>query len=127
MSHKQVLIMRKDLNMRKGKMIAQGAHASLGAILGQCTRVNNTLQLALTDPRIEPWINDSFKKICVSVSSEQELLDLESKAVTAGLITCLITDSGLTEFGGIKTLTCLAIGPDLEDSINAITGHLPLL
>jgi hypothetical protein len=25
--------MRKDLGMRKGKMIAQGAHASLGALL----------------------------------------------------------------------------------------------
>jgi PTH2 family peptidyl-tRNA hydrolase len=29
---KQVIIIRKDLNMRKGKMIAQGNHASMGVI-----------------------------------------------------------------------------------------------
>lgn len=26
---KQIIVMRNDLNMRKGKMIAQGAHASI--------------------------------------------------------------------------------------------------
>ena len=29
MNVKQVIVLRKDLNMRKGKMVAQGAHASM--------------------------------------------------------------------------------------------------
>jgi len=29
MEVKQVIVLRKDLQMRKGKMIAQGAHASM--------------------------------------------------------------------------------------------------
>ena len=30
---KQVIVMRKDLNMRKSKMIAQGAHGSMKVLL----------------------------------------------------------------------------------------------
>ena len=35
MQTKQVIVIRKDLNMRKGKMIAQGAHASMKVILDE--------------------------------------------------------------------------------------------
>lgn len=35
METKQVIVMRKDLNMRKGKMIAQGSHASMAVILDE--------------------------------------------------------------------------------------------
>lgn len=126
MDHKQVIIMRKDLNMRKGKLIAQGAHASLAAILNQMPTVDNVKMLNLNDPRLGPWITGRFKKICVYVNSEQELLDLHTSAVTAGLINSLIQDAGLTEFGGVPTYTAVAIGPDREDKIDAITKHLPL-
>jgi PTH2 family peptidyl-tRNA hydrolase len=68
-----------------------------------------------------------FKKICVSVNSEQELLDLHKAAVEAKIINSLIQDSGLTEFGGVPTYTTVAIGPDFEEKIDAITKHLPLL
>lgn len=120
--------MRKDLNMRKGKLVAQGAHASLGAILGQMSKSEDGKQLVLdlSDERLAPWITGRFKKICVYVNSEQELLDLHSLAQSKGLITALIQDAGLTEFNGVKTLTGLAIGPDREDKINEVSGHLPL-
>ena len=126
MEHKQVIILRKDLNMRKGKLVAQGAHASMGAILGECARDGNRLVLDLTDQRMAPWLTGRFKKICVYVNSEQELLDLHVKAKAAGLICSLIQDAGLTEFGGVKTYTAVAIGPDQEDRIDVITGGLPL-
>jgi len=61
---KQVIILRKDLNMRKGKMVAQGAHASLQAVL-----------LNLTSDDVDWWRNNGMKKICVSCDSEQELID----------------------------------------------------
>jgi len=54
--HKQVIVLRKDLHCRKGKLCVSAAHASLKAILDLCSKNNNTLTLELDD-RIEPWIN----------------------------------------------------------------------
>jgi peptidyl-tRNA hydrolase, PTH2 family len=111
MEHEQVIVLRKDLNMRKGKMVAQGAHASLAAILGLARREGDRLVVSL-DPRIEPWLCGRFTKICVSVNSEGELLALHERAKTAGLLTSLIQDAGLTEFAGVPTYTAVAVGPD---------------
>ena len=125
LEHKQVIVMRKDLNMRKGKLVAQGAHASMGAILGLCKRDGNKLVLEM-DERTEPWLTGRFKKICVYVNSEAELTEIYQNAKIAGLVCSLIEDAGLTEFGGVKTLTAVAVGPDYEDKVDAITKHLPL-
>lgn len=125
MEHKQVIVMRKDLNMRKGKLVAQGAHASLGAILSLCKQDGDTLTLVMDD-RTKPWLTGRFKKICVYVNTEQELLDLHQKAKDAGMVCSLIQDAGLTEFGGVKTYTAIAVGPDVEDKVDALCKHLPL-
>jgi PTH2 family peptidyl-tRNA hydrolase len=126
MEHKQTIVLRKDLNMRKGKMVAQGAHASMRAVLQLGRREGESFVLPL-DERLEPWLLGRFKKICVSVNSEAELLRLHQEAKAAGLITALIQDAGLTEFGGVPTYTALAVGPDTEDRVDLITGALPLL
>lgn len=118
-SMKQVIILRKDLNMRKGKMVAQGAHASMAAILYKGK--------LLQESRVENWLANSFTKICVSVNSEYELLELFSKARDNGLICSLIQDNGLTEFNGVPTYTAVAIGPDKVEVIDQYTKHLPLL
>jgi PTH2 family peptidyl-tRNA hydrolase len=125
MEHKQVIILRKDLNMRKGKLVAQGAHASMGAILSLCKQDGNKLILEM-DERTEPWLTGRFKKICVYVNSEQELLQIYNTALTNGLVCSIIKDSGLTEFHGVPTLTAVAVGPDREDKIDVVTKHLPL-
>lgn len=125
MEHKQVIVLRKDLNMRKGKLVAQGAHASMGAILGLCHQEGNNLVLPMDD-RVRPWLTGRFKKICVYVESEQDLLAIHNQAKAAGLVCSLIQDAGLTEFGGVKTYTAVAVGPDREDRIDTICKHLPL-
>ena len=61
------------------------------------------------------------------VDSEEELMAVHDKAVAAGLVVHLITDSGKTEFHGVPTRTCLAIGPDEADKIDPVTGALQLL
>jgi PTH2 family peptidyl-tRNA hydrolase len=124
--YKQLIILRKDLNMRKGKMVAQGAHASMAAILNISKEVPEGL-LIPRDSRLWDWLTDKFKKITVSVNSEKELLDLYETAKQAGLICSLILDSGLTEFGGIPTYTAVAIGPDLSQNLDPLTKSLPLL
>lgn len=126
MEHKQVIVIRKDLKMRTGKAIAQGAHASMGAILGLC-RVEGDQLILDMDDRVRPWLTGRFKKICVYVNGEQELLDVHERAKAAGLVTSIIKDAGLTEFNGVATLTAVAVGPDRSDRIDQITGGLSLL
>jgi PTH2 family peptidyl-tRNA hydrolase len=123
---KQVIVMRKDLNMRKGKMIAQGAHAALAVFLRRAGRTEDRLSIDMT-PAMAAWVSAAFTKVCVGVTSEEQLLAVYQRAVDAGLSCALITDSGRTEFGGVPTRTCCAIGPDWTDEVDAITGELPLL
>lgn len=120
---KQVIVMRTDLNMRKGKMIAQGAHASLSFLTRQLDQPSN-LKLSKAE---REWLDGNFAKICVRVDSEEALLEVFQKAKDAMLEVHLITDSGKTEFHGEPTRTCLAIGPDYSQKIDAVTGHLQLL
>lgn len=124
--YKQAIVLRKDLNMRKGKMIAQGAHASMAAILNLGTEKENEFSIP-KDERIWEWLTGNFKKIALSVDSEQELLNLYEKALELGLVCALIKDNGLTEFGGVPTFTAVAIGPDKNEKIDQLTGSLKLL
>lgn len=112
----QVIVVRKDLNMRKGKMIAQSCHASVKAVIEN-----------QHDYRVKRWLSDAFTKICVSVDSEEELLTVYGKAKLADMICTIIEDSGLTEFHGVPTLTCCAIGPATKSELQDITGSLKLL
>lgn len=127
---KQIIVVRKDLNMRKGKIAAQAAHASLGVILdlAQYITTPEHLCIDLKDQFLREWIYDgSFTKICVYVESESELVDVYNKAKNANIIAHLVTDSGRTEFKGIPTKTCCAIGPCDPNLLIGITSHLPLL
>ena len=132
---KQVLVIRKDLNMRKGKMVAQGAHASMAAVLkgaefedfdwgyGEPTP---TMSVPIT-PEVRDWLTGIFTKICVSVDSEEELLAIYEDAKDSKLPCSLIQDSGLTEFNNIPTYTAVAVGPGSAKHVDLITGHLKLL
>jgi len=126
---KQVIVMRKDLGMRKGKMIAQGAHASLKAVLdaGAPDPGGATYAIAI-DPELAAWLaHGRFTKVCVSVDSEAELDAVVEAARRAQVRCALIVDSGRTEFHGVPTKTCCAVGPAWSDAVDAITGDLPLL
>ena len=135
MDIKQIIVIRKDLNMRKGKMVAQGAHASMGAVLSVAQDKNSdrgNLFIPLKNEAGELtslglWLNGKFKKITVSVDTEKELLELTEQVKKLGIMHCLIQDSGLTEFGGVPTYTALAIGPNTSEILDPITGHLKLL
>ncbi len=128
MKSKQVIVIRKDLNMRKGKIVAQGSHASMKVILDMMVQEVEGKSLFLkSDSPEKDWIEGMFTKICVSVDSEQELIDIYENAIKSGLNATIITDSGLTEFGGVPTKTAVAIGPNWDNEIDIITGHLKLL
>lgn len=122
--------MRKDLGMRAGKMVAQGSHASLGALFSIGKKVEGNphpfFQIPLwTD--VYQWVMGSFTKVCVRVDSEEELIELYRAARNANMPAALITDAGHTEFNGVPTNTCVGIGPARSEDIDKITGHLKLL
>lgn len=130
---KQVIIFRKDLNVRKGKAMSQSAHASMKVFLDLCGKDNEmyfkksyTFLYSKNDPW-DIWLNGLFTKVVVSCDSEQELVNIYQQAKDKGLPCSLIVDAGLTEFNGIPTKTCVAIGPAYSDDIDPITGHLKLL
>lgn len=119
---KQVIVIRRDLKMRRGKEIAQGSHASIAFITRQ---LEDSRTVELTKAA-EYWIAGNFAKICLQVDSEAELLEIEKKAKEIGIECHVVTDSGKTEFNGIPTKTCLALGPDYSDKIDKVTGNLKL-
>lgn len=117
---KQVIIMRKDLNMRKGKMVAQGAHASLGVFTRGLANESQDFT--------KQWLESDFRKICLSVDSLDELQDIFDKATLVNdMPVIMITDNGVTEFNGVSTVTCIAIGPYWSDEVDKLTGNLKLL
>lgn len=131
MTIKQVIVIRKDINMRRGKAEAQAAHASTmvfferSNILPNFSTGTKILHIPITE-EMEKWILGNYKKISVSCDSEDELNELYTKASNLNLPCSYIIDSGLTEFNGIPTPTCIAIGPANSEEIDQITGHLKL-
>jgi PTH2 family peptidyl-tRNA hydrolase len=123
---KQVIVMRHDLKMRRGKQIAQGAHASM-SFLTRRLQSQSSINVAEFSANVQNWLMGSFAKVCVRCNSEEELMAIHDKAMALGLEVHLITDSGRTEFHGQPTRTCLAIGPDDASKIDEVTGHLELL
>ena len=117
---KMVIVMRKDLGMRKGKMCAQAGHAVLGAM----TTALNMFE----KEKYNDWYKNNLQtKICVGVDSEQELLDIYKAGLERGFVVYLVEDYGLTEFHQENTLTCLAFEPLEDEQIDTITGGLSLL
>lgn len=121
MRAKQIIVMRRSypngVKLRRGKEIAQGAHASQLA-LAAAARADT--------PAFREWIAGPIAKICVYVETEEELLEVARNADAAGLPYALVMDSGRTEFGGVPTRTALGVGPAYAEDLEPVTGHLPL-
>lgn len=135
---KQVIVVRRDLKMRKGKIAAQSGHACVEAVLmalakeerlGDVRVENDWVALADTGREATPlseWFARGVAKICVYVDSEEALLELARTGREAGFVVALIQDAGHTEFHGEPTYTCLAFEPLYPEQIDPITGDLPL-
>ena len=113
--------------MRRGKEIAQGAHASSSWLANLVVEAFDPTTRSATvtlDEAAAVWITSSWRKVTVQAHSEEELVELHEAARARGLRSHLVQDSGRTEFGGVPTLTALAIGPDRAAVIDEVTGHL---
>lgn len=111
--YKQAIILRTDLEMSKGKMIAQGCHASLKAYKKANKEHRNS------------WENKGSKKIVLKTNKKQ-MMQKKQQADRNNLPNSLITDAGHTELKP-GTKTALAIGPHKENQIDKVTSDLNLL
>jgi PTH2 family peptidyl-tRNA hydrolase len=126
---KQVIIIRRDLGMRRGKEIAQGAHASMAWLTERLGHLQSlpvdVFVVSLTEAQRQ-WVAGIFRKVTCQVWSAAELASLYEAAKDAGLEAHLIADAGMTEFAGVPTVTALAIGPDFDDELDPVTSSLKL-
>lgn len=112
--YKQVILVRADLKLTKGKMAAQASHASVETVLRS------------HKDDLAKWQAQGMKKIILKVQDEKELFEYKRRAEDAGLIAALITDAGHTHLPS-GTVTCLGIGPDKAEKIDKVTGQLQLI
>jgi len=114
MRYKQVILVRQDLKLPKGKTSSQVAHASVDCVLKSDKEI------------LEKWKKQGGKKVVLKVADEKELIKYMSMLENEGIKVALIKDAGHTvvEPG---TITCLGAGPDLEDKIDKVTGKLKMV
>ena len=121
---KQVILIRKDLNMSAGKVAVQVAHASMEVFFNKLEYTSLYANISLGDEDYR-WHQEGKTKILKEVKNESQLLSAYEKAKETGLPCSLITDLGLTELEGENT-TCVAIGPASFDEIQKITKRFRL-
>ncbi|WP_414837990.1 peptidyl-tRNA hydrolase Pth2 [Candidatus Nanosalina sp. VS9-1] len=112
-SYKQAILLREDLNMSKGKMIAQACHASLKAYK------------KADEKKRSEWESSGAKKVTLEVD-EESLRQKRMDAEASGLTVVTVKDAGHTEVDP-GTETAIAIGPDEESRIDSVTGDLKLI
>lgn len=114
---KQAIIIRTDLELGKGKLAGQVAHAAVDSFIRA-----KSLDLASVDK----WLSEGAKKIVLKVSSEKELVQIFQDAKDAGLPCSLIRDAGKTQIDP-GTITAVGIGPAKDEKIDLRIAHLKLL
>lgn len=98
---KQVLCVRTDLGMTKGKIAAQCGHATLACYKA----VSKHAPLLL-----KRWEYLGQAKIALKVDSEEELLTLQAQAMSLGLVAKVVRDAGRTQIAA-NSATVLGVGP----------------
>lgn len=109
-AYKQALVLREDLEMSRGKMIAQACHASL-----------NAYKSSEPEKRSE-WESSGGKKVVLSITGD-EIRERLEQAERNDVPAYLVEDAGLTELEP-GTVTALGVGPAEEKLVDRITGDL---
>ncbi|KAF1809172.1 putative mitochondrial peptidyl-tRNA hydrolase Pth2 [Eremomyces bilateralis CBS 781.70] len=116
---KLILVVRTDLGMTKGKIAAQCSHATLACY-------KSLASVTPKSPVLSRWESRGQAKVAVQVKSEDELLELQARAMSLGLCARVIHDAGRTQIAA-NSATVLGIGPGPKSVIDQVTGHLKLL
>lgn len=143
---KQVIVVRKDLNMTPGKLAAQVSHASMAFLTTKIRHgvefmTDDTIDVSATFPRdmFDEWLNGTFTKIVLSAKNKNKMNKIIEAAIDSGMIEgkdfFVIRDACLTELSpeefdenGVGwTATCVGFAPTKASVIDPITKKLQLL
>lgn len=111
---KQVIVIRKDLALPKGKLAVQVAHASVKAVRNS------------GEDTVQRWEDEGMKKVVVYVSDKDELFKIQNDARRNGLVSSVVRDAGKTVVDS-GTVTCVGIGPGDDETVDGVTGDLQLV
>lgn len=111
---KQIIVINESLNLMRGKLAAQVAHASIASFLSAGSEAQ------------KEWLECGMPKIVLSAASEADLLSYYKQALEVGLPVELIRDAGRTAVPS-GTLTCIGIGPAKGSQVDQVTGNLRLV
>ena len=111
---KQVMIVRTELKMGKGKIAAQCCHGSIGSYK------------KASPEKIRKWETTGYAKVVLKVKTLEELSELKKQADINKVPNYLVVDAGRTQIP-TSSVTVLALGPDEDEIIDKITGDLKLL
>lgn len=112
--YKMVIVIRKDLDMRCGKIAVQVGHGVVASLLMTQAGVKQS------------WIDEGQKKVVLKVNNLEKLIELEKKAIENNIMTSSIIDFGLTQVDP-NTKTGMAFEITKEEVIDKITDGIPLL
>ena len=115
--YKMCIVLRTDLKMSTGKMIAQACHAAVD--VSEKSKQEN-------HQGWRKWRDEGAKKVALQVNSQEELEELAEKADKLDIVYTVIQDRGLTEVPA-GSITALGLGPERNDKIDKITGNLQLM
>lgn len=111
---KQVIVVNEELELPRGKLAAQVAHAAMDAFLNASPEAQ------------QRWLDLGMPKVVLQVETEDGIHKLESLAMDEGLPVAIIRDAGHTVVAA-GTVTCIGIGPAAIDAIDRLTGALKLV
>jgi PTH2 family peptidyl-tRNA hydrolase len=115
--YKMCIVLRTDIGMSCGKLIAQACHAAVSA--SEEAKKTHSKEW-------RGWRDEGAKKVALEVDSLEELEELAERAEELDIVNVLIQDAGHTEVPP-GTVTALGLGPDRSDKLDRVTGNLPLL
>ncbi|PWY87250.1 PTH2-domain-containing protein [Aspergillus sclerotioniger CBS 115572] len=115
---KLVLVVRTDLGMTKGKIAAQCSHATLA-----CYKY--LVAYTPSSGMLRRWESQGQAKIALQIKSEEEMEELQAKAMSLGLCARVITDAGRTQIASGSRTVLGVLGP--KSVVDSVTGHLKLL
>ena len=115
MTFKMVLMIRGDIKMSKGKVLAQISHAVVSATVKAYTSTNIFYK----------WQADGEKIVILKVPNLKTLLTIMNIATRKKVQNGFVIDAGLTELKE-GTITIGYVGPDYDNKIDKLTGQLKL-
>lgn len=124
MTYKQTIIINSDLNMGKGKIVAQALHGEVYYMMA----VKKAPSGSEKKVTFKKWVSEEgglMKKVVLK-ATENEMNDIILKLKDINVWHFLVHDAGLTQVEP-GSFTCMAVEPLEENFSDQLFRHLKLL